>query len=761
MLVGLNLSYSNPTCAGSICFDRKRLKIRESSLSLLSTAASKQNLGKTAFTRDRSERNMATTQKPFGDLFETRPSTTQLGKRHFSVLRLTEPFVVKDVDVTKLASVATATNQFLAELLKRDACEALRADKSWFDALAKHDHPVFRWLPAAWRVGDPAGNYDPRRSFWLTPSEATDGTLVLIATTGVQGKDNVFHPDPFGHAIRVVAHVAIPKQANEELATLRFTTYTSSLPERSLEDFTNALTKLEKQPAGSNTQVGEASANLSASAYYFASDGSDRFHFNLKGPFIGGVGEGFGETLFEHRQTVTLDAAPDADVRVERFAMRTHAQDPSGNFSVAAAKKSPPAQALRAVGRLVASQATQSRKPPSAQLDADSDIDLPQQPAEPIKKKRKGPTGGSVSGQAPKPSVQSGVQLRSDRVEVISAPNLSGLAKQKGNTKQSPASSVAVYVTPKTKGQTKLDARETDVAQATAYSHANDLFTYIENSGISAESFFKCIKLPLLLAIDAPILPGAADGVTVNAQVTVTKAGRHVDHRKSSEWLADRPQVEVRFAKANLSCQLIDPDEIKPKKYLSVATDPRWAWHEFGHVLIVAATGDLELPFVHSIGDALAAIIHDVDSELRKEEGRRGSTFPWVEIPRRHDRCATSGWCWSGGLHEPSKFWSGQPGQSPYKSYTTEQILSSTLFALYREIGGDDNLETTRKNAADHVVTLLVRALALLGPASHVAADSVQHFVAALLDAEETMGGKHSHQILDAFVTKFKMPLSS
>ena len=44
---------------------------------------------------------------------------------------------------------------------------------------------------------------------------------------------------------------------------------------------------------------------------------------------------------------------------------------------------------------------------------------------------------------------------------------------------------------------------------------------------------------------------------------------------------------------------------------LGIAADVRVVRHEFSHVLIYAATGGLELDFVHSFGDSLAAVMSD------------------------------------------------------------------------------------------------------------------------------------------------------
>lgn len=38
----------------------------------------------------------------------------------------------------------------------------------------------------------------------------------------------------------------------------------------------------------------------------------------------------------------------------------------------------------------------------------------------------------------------------------------------------------------------------------------------------------------------------------------------------------------------------------QPAIPMGIAADERWLWHEFGHILTLASTGELELRFAHS-----------------------------------------------------------------------------------------------------------------------------------------------------------------
>ena len=69
-------------------------------------------------------------------------------------------------------------------------------------------------------------------------------------------------------------------------------------------------------------------------------------------------------------------------------------------------------------------------------------------------------------------------------------------------------------------------------------------------------------------------------------------------------------------------------------------------------------------------------------------------------------------------------------------------MLSSTLFRLYRAIGGDAARRNgapeveLRRRAADMVTYLIVRALGSLGPASTAPATNASVFASALMDAD-------------------------
>jgi hypothetical protein len=267
-------------------------------------------------------------------------------------------------------------------------------------------------------------------------------------------------------------------------------------------------------------------------------------------------------------------------------------------------------------------------------------------------------------------------------------------------------------------------SRTDDFAAVSAYHHCDAAFRMVEALGFPLAQYFsenvKNGEFPIRVVHRAPIRPGPAvfDGRTVNAQVV----------------RGATPQVvgEIRFALGDLSDKIDNP--------IGIATDARFAWHEFGHVLLIAATGEPEFRFAHSAGDTLAAIICDLDSvaaATRPAEAWRGVTFPWVEALRRHDRLTKDGWAWQGSLYDRATY---ADIRDP-AGYRAEQVLSSTLFHLYRALGGDawkgDAADRhARRAAAAYTVYLVVRAIQALGPAIKTPALDAYALAGALMDAD-------------------------
>lgn len=279
-------------------------------------------------------------------------------------------------------------------------------------------------------------------------------------------------------------------------------------------------------------------------------------------------------------------------------------------------------------------------------------------------------------------------------------------------------------------------ARTNDFAAVSAFRQTADMFATIRDFGLNRDDFFRFAKKPLQVRYRATIRPGPGkDGKTVNAQVEFESPA--CDFGQPWDPQLTWP-LQMRFAMADLK------RSASSREPLGIAADPRWSWHEFCHMMLAGATGKLELAFVHSIGDALAAIASDPRSALADDRalpGLRGATYPWVFINRRHDRPVRDGWSWSGTYHRANRFDKAN-SNCRHKGYDSEQILSTTLFRLYRCLGGDTVLAdksadlVARQSASDYVVYLVMRAILMLGGHSSVPIEIAEQLAAVLMDAD-------------------------
>jgi hypothetical protein len=287
------------------------------------------------------------------------------------------------------------------------------------------------------------------------------------------------------------------------------------------------------------------------------------------------------------------------------------------------------------------------------------------------------------------------------------------------------------------------EIRSNDFSAVSAFRNVKDFFDRLDAYGIDVNAYFRVAKLPLRVAYRSGVEPGPGkDGQVVNARVI------------PDGWLTDiagpvtlgqRPGLEMHLALANLRHRERKPWNGKDRSQaapLGIAADARWIWHEIGHVILMASIGELEFRFAHSAGDALAAIAMDPLSKLALNPNSRGLTFPWVFIPRRHDRCVGHGWSWGGTMHSALSH-APYIAPRPRKAYRSEQILSSSLFRLYRCLGGDtkkfgsaDADQHFRERASHYTVYLILRAVQLMGTTGIVAGNNPDDFVSALVDAD-------------------------
>lgn len=305
-----------------------------------------------------------------------------------------------------------------------------------------------------------------------------------------------------------------------------------------------------------------------------------------------------------------------------------------------------------------------------------------------------------------------------------------------------------------TKGPVQLPAPDPDMpirsdrfSAVSAFRNVRQLFERLRLYNIPIAAYFAHAALPVRVHYRSGVRPGPGkDGQTVNGRVL--PAGWDVNAIIGPA--NPPPKLDLHLALGNRSTRARadwDGEHRSPAQPLGIASDPRWIWHEAAHILLLAQTGELELRFAHSMGDGLAAIISDPDSRFPDGSSWRGMTFPFVFAPRRHDRCVLHGWGWSGSLGRALR---EQPADRRIKrkGYRSEQILSTSLFRLYRCLGGDTVHPSghpqagqpdvaARRRASDYAVYLLIRALQLVAPPLVAPAMSAELFAEALIKADD------------------------
>jgi hypothetical protein len=289
------------------------------------------------------------------------------------------------------------------------------------------------------------------------------------------------------------------------------------------------------------------------------------------------------------------------------------------------------------------------------------------------------------------------------------------------------------------------DSRVNMFAASSGYHHARGLvppseglvrglFDTLSAFGLSAVEYFRFAKLPLHVRHRGRIKWGGKDGKVVNAQVDFE--GLTGDVIANPTPAVPLP-IEVKYGLADVKRT---GSRHQP---LGIAADPRWCWHESGHVLLGASTGALQFRFAHSAGDALAAILSDPESKLATHRRMRWLTFPWVYIHRRHDRSVFRGWSWCGRYHRPARF-TTDVNSYPRKGYQSEQILSTTLFRLYRSLGGDTTVaggspdSPYRRRAADYTAYLIMKAIRFMPQAFLAPLETPDQLVSALVAADRS-----------------------
>jgi zinc metalloprotease ZmpB len=308
------------------------------------------------------------------------------------------------------------------------------------------------------------------------------------------------------------------------------------------------------------------------------------------------------------------------------------------------------------------------------------------------------------------------------------APPVKGTQALRGsNVRLSNVVSPKVAVPTKPAGRDfKFNARTNNFAAVNAYYNCDRVFRLVEDLGFSVASYFPGTNFPSPVDHRGHYDKNHPKGDEINAHCAGNTEGTGIGYTCFS--LADTGNL---------------------KNPIGIACDWRIVLHELlGHGILYNHIGAPRFKFAHSAGDSFASIINDPDSKSPD----RGATFPWlVGIPanaiRRHDRTAADGWGWAGVIARHPFDPDNDPG-----GYSTEQILSSTMFRFYRSIGGDSDDVATRRFAARMACHIMLGAIQTLTPAT--SPPDAAHFASALMKADladwpaEGVSGGAYHKVI-------------
>lgn len=223
-------------------------------------------------------------------------------------------------------------------------------------------------------------------------------------------------------------------------------------------------------------------------------------------------------------------------------------------------------------------------------------------------------------------------------------------------------------------------ARTDNFAAVNAYYHCNRFFDLVQDLGFHLPTYFTGTLFPSV--VDHRGHYGSATGIEINAYCM----------GNGSYGIA-----RTAFMLADLG------DTMNP---MGLSCDWRVVLHELGgHGILYNHVNSPNFGFAHSAGDSFAAVLNDPQTQAPD----RFQTFPWVYsiINRRHDRDVTAGWAWGGTFD--------------FGGYSSEQILCTTHFRLYRSVGGDSPELATRTYASRYTAYLMLRTIGSLTQATNPA----------------------------------------
>jgi hypothetical protein len=239
--------------------------------------------------------------------------------------------------------------------------------------------------------------------------------------------------------------------------------------------------------------------------------------------------------------------------------------------------------------------------------------------------------------------------------------------------------------------------RTNDFAAVNAYYHNNRFFDLVADLGFPLATYFDGTDFPV--EVDHRGMGDSIDmGNIINAHCIGDGDG--IDHACYA--LADTGNTA-------------DP--------MGIATDWRVVLHELGgHGILHDHVGGPNFGFAHSAGDSFAMILNDYLSEWHNGAAiDRFVLAPFVPaVDRRSDRTVADGWGWGGA--------------NDVGGYPSEEILSTTMFRVYRSVGGDSTDVSRREFAARYMAYLMLRAVGTLDSMSNPGTPAL--FLDALLTAD-------------------------
>lgn len=242
-----------------------------------------------------------------------------------------------------------------------------------------------------------------------------------------------------------------------------------------------------------------------------------------------------------------------------------------------------------------------------------------------------------------------------------------------------------------------VDAAAPTVPVPTTASPFNFTYNVRTDNFAAANTYFQCDRFFRIVRDIGFDIPTYFDGTTFPVRADHRGFGGNVINARCPGNAGGNGIGTLEFALADLT------DTTNP---MGIAADWRVVLHELGgHGILWDHVNSPNFGFAHSAGDSFAAILNDPGSAAPD----RFLTFPWISsvINRRHDRTPATGWGW-GGANDV-----GVGG------YSSEQILCTTLFQMYRSIGGDSASVPRQEFAARTAAYLILRAVGQLTPGTN------------------------------------------